>query len=72
MVLWRADRPIGAWRTWWGGEPTLAEMLSDSIVKAVMAADGVDPEALAAQLRRVAHDMAAVRHASEERPPLFE
>ena len=35
-------------------EPTIAEMLSDSIVQALMQADGVDPEALATLLRNVA------------------
>jgi len=32
-------------------EPTIAEILSDPIVKAVMEADGVDPHVLEAQLR---------------------
>ena len=36
------------------GEPSIAEMLSDSIVVAVMRADGVDPEALEAELRDMA------------------
>src|SRR5262249_32053843 len=35
-------------------EPTLAEILSDTIVRAVMDADGVDPAALEAELRRMA------------------
>jgi hypothetical protein len=43
------------------GEPTLTEMLSDSIVMAVMAADGVDPIALEAQLRGLAQDATADR-----------
>jgi hypothetical protein len=33
------------------GEPTLNEMLSDSIVRAVMEADGIDPQELEATLR---------------------
>jgi carbamoylphosphate synthase small subunit len=33
-------------------EPTLKEMLSDSIIQAVMEADGVDPRELAAMLRQ--------------------
>jgi hypothetical protein len=37
--------------TRWGGEPSLSEIFSDSIVKAVMQADGVDPSLLEAQLR---------------------
>jgi hypothetical protein len=36
---------------WDHREPTLDEMLSDSIIRAVMAADGVDPLELAATLR---------------------
>ena len=34
------------------GEPTLEEMLSDPIVRAVMEADGIDPQELAATLRQ--------------------
>jgi len=37
--------------TSWFREPTITEILSDSIVKAVMKADGVDPIVLEAQLR---------------------
>jgi hypothetical protein len=33
-------------------EPTLDEILSDSIVRAVMEADGIDPQELAATLRQ--------------------
>ncbi len=39
----------------WGGEPSLTEILSDSIVEAVMRADGVDARALEAQLRGMGH-----------------
>jgi hypothetical protein len=35
-------------------ELTLKDVLSDSIVKAVMAADGVDPQELEASLREIA------------------
>jgi hypothetical protein len=35
-------------------EPTITEILSDSIVKAVMEADGVDRDVLEAQLRDMA------------------
>jgi hypothetical protein len=34
------------------GEPTLEEMLSDPIIRAVMEADGIDPQELAASLRQ--------------------
>ena len=36
-------------------EPTLEDILSDSIVKAVMRADAVDPQELCALLSKVAH-----------------
>jgi hypothetical protein len=35
-------------------EPTIAEILSDSLVKVVMRADGVDPQMLERDLRRMA------------------
>jgi hypothetical protein len=36
---------------WYHREPTLNEILSDSIVRAVMEADGIDPRELEATLR---------------------
>ena len=39
---------------WWYRDPTLAELLSDSLVKLVMKADGVDVGELEAMLRNVA------------------
>jgi hypothetical protein len=39
---------------WWNREPTLAELLSDSLVKLVMKADRVDADALETMLRNVA------------------
>jgi len=44
-------------------EPTIEEILSDSIVKAVMEADGVDPRALEAKLRSMARRTPAIHHA---------
>ena len=38
---------------WYLREPTLDEILSDSIVRAVMEADGIEPQELAAMLRQV-------------------
>ena len=38
-------------------EPTLDEILSDSIVRALMEADGVDPQDLAATLRLTARKL---------------
>jgi hypothetical protein len=54
--------------SWSFREPTITEMLSDSIVMAVMAADGVDPIALEAQLRGLAKPATAARSAG----PLLE
>jgi hypothetical protein len=45
-------------------EPSISEMLSDSIVVAMMAADGVDPIALEAELRSMAQDATADQRAS--------
>jgi hypothetical protein len=41
---------------------TIPEMLSDSIVQALMEADGIDPEMLKAQLRSIAQLISAARH----------
>ena len=49
----------------YGSEPSLAETLSDPVVQAVMAADAVDPAALDALLREVAHGMESRLHPSE-------
>jgi hypothetical protein len=40
------------------GEPTLEEMLSDPIIRAVMEADGIDPQELAATLRQAGRMLA--------------
>jgi hypothetical protein len=40
---------------WWYRDPTLAELLSDSLVKLVMKADGVDADELQTMLRNVAN-----------------
>ena len=42
-------------------EPRLEDMLADSIVKAVMEADGVDPRKLEAELRQTAALLRAIR-----------
>jgi uncharacterized Fe-S cluster-containing radical SAM superfamily enzyme len=42
------------------GEPTIAEILSDPIVRAVMEADRVDPVALEAQLRSLAKQIGEI------------
>ena len=43
------------WRQY---EPTLEDILSDCIIKAVMKADGVDPHQLAAMLKEVGRRLA--------------
>jgi hypothetical protein len=42
---------------WYHREPTLDEILSDSIVRAVMEADGIDPQELAATLRQAGRQL---------------
>jgi hypothetical protein len=46
---------------WYQHEPTLDKILSDSIIEAVMKADGVDPHQLAAMLKEVGQRWAVVR-----------
>ena len=48
------------------GEPTIPEILSDPIIKALMIADGIDPNVLEMELRVMAHEIAAARNV---RPP---
>ena len=48
-----------------GYDPTLSEALADPLVRAVMAADGVDPRQLAADLRAMAARLNLV-----DRPPV--
>ncbi len=54
MALLAIGRRIGNRVSWRRREPIITEILSDSIVKAVMEADGVDPDVLEAQLRNMA------------------
>ncbi|MEO8318913.1 MAG: hypothetical protein ABI561_11380 [Bradyrhizobium sp.] len=48
--------PLLAFGRWFNRtrEPTLAEILSDSLIGAVMESDGVDPTALGIELRNMA------------------
>jgi hypothetical protein len=48
---------------WYDREPTLEDILSDPIVRAVMAADGVDARKLEATLREIAIDRRAALRA---------
>jgi hypothetical protein len=48
---------------WCDGEPTLEDLLSDPIVRVVMAADGVDARKLEATLREIAIDRRAAQRA---------
>ncbi len=52
------DAPMSSFR----GEPTLDEILSDPIVRALMEADGVDRQELEAMLSRIARRSSVVRH----------
>ncbi len=44
---------------WYQHEPTLEDILSDSIIEAAMKPDGVDPHQLAAMLKEVGKTCAA-------------
>jgi hypothetical protein len=59
MISLGSARHSGNPISWCFREPTLAEMLSDSIVMAMMKADGVDPIALEAELRGLARRFSA-------------
>ena len=58
-ALLTLTRRIGSRMSFCRGEPTIAEILSDSIVQAVMEADGVDPKRLEALLRSMAQNLLA-------------
>jgi hypothetical protein len=47
-------------------EPSIADMLSDPMVKAVMAADGIDPVELEAELRSIARTLATTRRTDRQ------
>ena len=49
----------------WFREPTMEEMLSDPIVRALMAADNVDPKALERRLISVASILASANRAAD-------
>jgi hypothetical protein len=57
MALFTIGRCIGS-----SSDLTITEMLSDSIVEALIDADGIDPEMLKAQLRSIAQLISAPRH----------
>ena len=65
MALRAFGRRIGNPMRWCRREPTITEMLSEPIVMAVMKADGVDPMALEAQLRRMAQGLTRVRNTGQ-------
>ena len=58
----QTSRPCGEPFVWFR-EPTMDEMLSDPIVRAVMAADHVDPKALERRLISVAAILAGAERA---------
>jgi len=58
---------------WYQREPTISEILSDSMVRAMMRADGVDPVMLERELRTIAEivqlDCLALRSSPRKREP---
>jgi len=60
----QTSRPCGEPFVWFR-EPTMVEILSDPIVRAVMAADNVDPSALERRLMCVASILASAEPAAD-------
>ena len=60
----QTSRPCGEPFVWFR-EPTMEEMLSDPIVRALMAADNVDPKALERRLISVASILASANRAAD-------
>ena len=58
--------------SWRHREPRLEDMLADSIVKAVMEADGVDPRELETIFRHIAAHLWAIKARSEPNPAVHE
>jgi hypothetical protein len=56
---------------WSHCEPTLEEILSEPIFRAVMEADGVNPQELETMLRQVAAFSRAVRNADKKQNAFF-
>ena len=56
---------------WSHCEPTLEEILSEPIFRAVMEADGVNPHELETMLRQVAAFSRAVRNADKKQNAFF-
>jgi hypothetical protein len=56
---------------WCDHEPTLEEILSDPIFRAMMDADGVDPQKLETMLREVAAFSRSDRNAAQQRSAFF-
>jgi hypothetical protein len=53
--------PSDTVRTCWNAEPTLAEILSDPIVRALMDADGVEPHEIRTVLSRISDTTPSTR-----------
>jgi len=68
MAVLAIGRRMGNPVCWCRGELTISEMLSDSIVKALMRADGIDAEVLEAELRSLARTLSAARHPPARAP----
>jgi hypothetical protein len=66
-MLLAAVRRMGNSMKWHNREPTIKEILSDSIIRAMMHADGVDPDQLEAMLRHIAGASSGARAAAVKR-----
>jgi hypothetical protein len=63
MMLLAAIRRMGYSMSWCNREPTIKEILSDSLIRTMMRADGVDPNELEAMLTLTAHRLNEPRRA---------
>jgi hypothetical protein len=62
MTLLPIGPQLGNRMRWCRRDPTITEILSDSIVKALMEADRIDSQALEAKLRSMAQQISTRRH----------
>jgi hypothetical protein len=63
MTLLAIGRQFVNPMTWCRRDPTITEILSDSIVMALMEADRIDSQVLEAKLRSMAQQISRRRHA---------
>jgi hypothetical protein len=63
MTLLAIGQQLGNRMRWCRRDPAIAEILSDSIVKALMEADRIDSQVLDAKLRSMAQQISTRLHA---------